>query len=186
MVVSGHMLLPLHPPAISCHRDTPAGPHPPLLDMERALLLVVLLSIGNTVDGAVGGAFVGVLVRKLLLPVASILGQRPTEAAPEGPGGRNSDREGGLLLGNLHTEKDCLLVCLAQRLGTSVSALRLGSLEAALDCAGCLLPRLVSGLHSRARGETRVKGCCGHLQGRAVNKVNKHSAAGKSSSNLIF
>lgn len=171
MVVSRQMLLPLCPPAISCHWDTPDGPHQPLLDMERTLLLVVLLSIGNTIDGAVGGAFVGVLVWKLLLPVASVLGQRPTEAAPECAGGSNSDREGGLLLGNLHTEKDCLLVCLAQRLGTSVSALCLGSLEAALDCAGCFLPCLVSGLQSRVRGETRAKGCCGHLQGGQLIKL---------------
>lgn len=76
------MLLPLCPPAIACHGDPPASPHPALVDKGGALLLV-LLAVGNTADGTVGGALVGVLVRQLLLlPVASILGQRPAKAAP--------------------------------------------------------------------------------------------------------
>lgn len=83
MAGPGHMLLPLCPPAIPCHGDPPAGPNPALLAKGSALLLVVLLSVSNTADGAVGGAFVGVLIRQLLLlPEASILGQCPTEAAP--------------------------------------------------------------------------------------------------------
>lgn len=69
----------------------------------------------------------------------------------------------------------------------SGSAVFLGGLEAALDRAGSFLPRLVSGLHSRARGETRgVKGYCGHLQGGWLIKVSRQTAAGKSSFVLNF
>lgn len=81
IVGPGHLLLPLCPPAIPCHGDPPASPNPALLTKGRAVLLVVLLSVGNSTDGAVGGTFVGVLIRRLfLLPVASVLGQCPTEA----------------------------------------------------------------------------------------------------------
>lgn len=83
MVCPGYLLLPLCPPALLHHGDPPAGTPPALLDKVGALLLVLLLSVGNAADRAVGGAFVGVLIWQLLfLPAASILGQCPTEAAP--------------------------------------------------------------------------------------------------------
>jgi len=95
----GHMLLPLCPPAVPRHGDHPAGPPPAILTEGRALLmllllLVELLSVGDAADGAVGGALVGVLTwQLLLLPVASVLGQCPAEAASKGADeGRHGDQ----------------------------------------------------------------------------------------------
>lgn len=79
VISPGHMLLPLCPEAVPCHLDTSTCPCPALLGKRGALLLVVLLPVGNTADGAMGRAFVGVLVWLFLfVPVCSILGQRPT------------------------------------------------------------------------------------------------------------
>lgn len=92
VVGPGHMLLPLGPPPISSCGDYSAGSAPALLEKGGTLLLVMLLSVGNTADGAVGGAFVGVLIGQLLLlPVTSVLGQRATEATSQGTGRRQSD-----------------------------------------------------------------------------------------------
>lgn len=83
-LVGPDLLLPLCSPAVSRHLDPPAGPHPALLSEGGALLLVVLLlSVGDAADGAMGGASVGVLTRHLrFLEVAPVLGQNSAEAAP--------------------------------------------------------------------------------------------------------
>lgn len=143
MVGPGHVLLPLCPPAVPCHGHHPAGALP-AVPLEGGallllLLLVVLLSVGDAADGAVGGAFVGVLGRQLLLPVASLLGQYPTEAAPHGAWGGHSDGVGDVLRRVQHTEWKPLLVCLAQRLRAPAPALGLVALQVALHHAGCFV-----------------------------------------------
>lgn len=173
MVDPGHMLLPLCPKAIACHWDPSSRPHPALLAKVGTLLLVVLLAVGNTADGAMGRAFVDVLVwHFLFLPVRPILGQCPTEAASQSARGRHRDGEEGLLLGSWCRRWDRLLVCLTQRLGSPGSIVCLEGLEAALDRDGSSVPGPLWGLHSRLRGESRgVKRPSRHLQGGQVIQV---------------
>lgn len=115
LVGPGHMLLPLRPPAVPGEGDHSAGPT--ALGGGEAVLLVVLLSVGDAADGAVGGAFVGVLIRKLLLlPVPLVLGQGATEASSQHPRRRHGDWEEGLFLGGRPADGDPLLVRLTQRL----------------------------------------------------------------------
>lgn len=89
------LLVPLCSPGVPPSGDAPAVPHPALLAKAGALLLlVVLLSVGDAADGAVGGAFIGVLLWKLLLlPATFLLGQNPTEAAPQGTWWRRRERK---------------------------------------------------------------------------------------------
>lgn len=111
----GHVLLPLCPPSISSYGDYSAACTPALLGKGGTLLLVMLLSVGNTADGAVGGAFVGVLIRQLLLlPVTSVLGQRATEATSQGTRRGQSEWKQGFFCGNWHGGREQLLVCLTQ------------------------------------------------------------------------
>lgn len=138
----GHMLLlPLCPPAVTSHGDSSAGCRPALVGEGGTLLLVMLLlSVGYTADGAVGGAFVGVLARQLLLvPVTSVLGQGATEAASQGTR-RQGDWVEGFFCGSWHGDREKLLLCLAQRLGPFGSAVHLSRMEATLDHAALLLP----------------------------------------------
>lgn len=111
----GHVLLPPRPPPVTSGVEGPAGSAPALVDKGRTLLLVMLLPVGYAADGAVGGAFVGVLIWKLLLlPVASVPGQGAAEAASQGTRRRQRDRVEGLLCGNRHGDGEELLVCLTQ------------------------------------------------------------------------
>lgn len=115
MVDPRHLLLPLGPKAVRCQWDPSGRAHPALLAEIRTLLLVVLLPVGNTADGTMGGAFVDVLVwHFLFLPIRSILGQCAAQAAPQGARGRHRDGEEGLLLRSCHRRWDRLLVCLTQ------------------------------------------------------------------------
>lgn len=111
----GHVLLPPRPPAVTSCGGGSAGSAPALVDKGRTLLLVMLLPVGYAADGAVGGAFVGVLIRKLLLlPVTSVPGQGAAEAASQGTRRRQRDRVEGLLRGNRQGAGEKLLVCLTQ------------------------------------------------------------------------
>lgn len=152
------------PPIPGCLDHHPAGSPPALLEEGGTLLLDVLLSVGDAADGAVGRAFVGRLIRQLLLlPVASVLGQGAAEAASQGSGRRQREREGGCFRGNGHAGREQLLVCLAQRLGPSGPAVHLRGVEAAVDGAALLGPR--SGFHGGARGEAGgVKRSRGNLR----------------------
>lgn len=137
----GHMLLPLCPPAVASYGECSAGSSPALVDKGRTLLLVMLLPVGYTADGAVGGAFVGVLAwQLLLLPVTSVLGQGATEAASQGTR-RQRDGVEGFFCGNWHGDRQKLLVCLTQRLGTFGSAVHLSGMEATLDNAALFQSR---------------------------------------------
>lgn len=107
------LLLPLCPPPVSRSGDGSAASAPALLVKGGTLLL----SVGNTADGAMGGAFVGVLIwQLLLLPETSVLGQRATEATSQGTRRRRSDRKGGFFCGNRQGGRQELLLRLARRL----------------------------------------------------------------------
>lgn len=141
LVGPGHVLLPLCPPAVTGYGDCSAGSSPALVDQGGTLLLVMLLPVGDAADGAVGGAFVGVLARQLLfLPVTSVLSQGAAEAASQGAR-RQRERVEGFFRGNRHGEREKLLVGLTQRLGPFGSAVHLSGMEAALDNAALFQSR---------------------------------------------
>lgn len=144
LIGPGHVLLPLCPPAVTGYGDCSAGSSPALVDGGGTLLLVMLLlllPVGDPADGAVGGAFVGVLAwQLLLLPVTSVLGQGAAEAASQGTR-RQRERVEGFFCGNGHGDGEKLLVGLTQRLGAFGSAVHLSGMEAALDNAALFQSR---------------------------------------------
>lgn len=111
------LVVPLCSPSVCSSRDPLSIPYPTLLAQAGALLvlLVVLLSVGDAADGAVGRALVGVLLWKFLfLAVAFLLGQNPTEAAPQGTRWRHRESERGILGTNGCSKNKCIMVALAQ------------------------------------------------------------------------
>lgn len=130
----GHELLPLPPPAVTSYGDCSARSSPALVD-KGGTLVMLLLPVGDAADGAVGGAFVGVLAwQLLLLPVTPVLGQGAAEAASQGTR-RQRERVEGLFCGEWRGDREKLLVCLTQRLGPLGPAVHLSGMEAALDGA---------------------------------------------------
>lgn len=98
VVGPGGMMLPLPCHAVPCTGEAPAVPQPGLRPQRRAVLLVVLLSVGDSVDDAMRRTFIGVLVRQLLiLPGPSLLGQDPTQGPPQASRWRNAEGHRGRL-----------------------------------------------------------------------------------------
>lgn len=127
----------------------------------------MLLSVGDAADGAMGRAFVDVLMWDLLFS------QRPTEAPLQGGGGVCCYGQGDGLRRNQHGERNGPLVFLTQRLGTSVGDAWLVRL-ATLDHIASFISDMGAGFDSGIRGETRrVMTYCGNLQGQWRSKKQK-------------